>query len=192
MGPRNLHLKKKYFPLYLITLLVSLIVAGQYYFNVLDISADPSKEEKKLYGHYESAFSKLAFNSIEKKLYKLSQVKAPVVILNFWASWCTPCLEEFPSIVKMKKKYSDEKVMIFGINSDEEDQMKSIKKTIEKYKLNFPIISEDSQKIVEKFMISAIPVSIIFHKGKVVEVTNGAKDFASSETYEFFDELLVK
>ena len=181
---------KKYFPIYIALAFLTIIGVGQGMFNLFDLKADATKVEKKVFTHYESLFNSMSLTTTDKKKVKLKDIKAPIVVLNFWATWCKPCLVEFPSIVKMKEKYNDSKVVVLGINQDDENQLKGIKKIEKKFKLNFKNVADTDGSILEKFMISAIPVSIIFHKGKVVQVSNGAHDFSSEETYEKIDGLL--
>ncbi|PIK14295.1 TlpA disulfide reductase family protein [Halobacteriovorax sp. JY17] len=181
---------KKYFPIYIALAFLTVLGVGQGVFNLFDLKADATKVEKKVFTHYESLYNSLELKTTENKKIKLKEIKAPIVVINFWATWCKPCLIEFPSIVKMKEKYDDSKVMVLGVNQDDEDQMTNIKKIVKKYKLNFQNIADTDGSILEKFMVSAIPVSIIFHKGKVIQVSNGAKDFSSEEVYEKFDKLL--
>ncbi|ATH09425.1 hypothetical protein BIY24_16195 [Halobacteriovorax marinus] len=183
---------KKYFPIFIAVSFLTFIGLGQGMFKLFDLKADATKVEKKITTHYESLYKDLELKTTENKKVKLKDLKTPIVIINFWATWCKPCLIEFPSIVTMKKKYNDDQIMVFGINQDDEDQMENIKKITKKYKLNFPNVADTDGSILEKFMISAIPVSIIYHKGKVIQVSNGAKDFSSEELYEKFDNLLKK
>ena len=63
-------------------------------------------------------------------------------------------------------------------------------KVKKKYKLNFDIVMDPKGKLTDDYMISSIPVSIVYHKGKVVEVSNGAKDFSSEEFYEKIEKLV--
>jgi thiol-disulfide isomerase/thioredoxin len=182
---------KKYLPVLGAVMVFSMFLASQVLFDLVDhSSARPSKKERRIHAHYESIFSKIELETFDKKKIRLSEVKAPIVILNFWASWCKPCLHEFPSIVEMKKRFPDEKVLVLGINSDEENQARQIRKILKKYKLNFPIVPDKSGKILEEFMVSSIPISIIYRNGKIFEVTEGAKDFNSGETIEALNEIL--
>lgn len=146
-----------------------------------DLSARLSKVDASQALHYETRFKELVMKDLEDSAIKLSELKAPVVILNFWASWCTPCLEEFPSLTELRKKYTSEQVAIIGINSDEDDQLKKIEKTKEKYKLNFQIVADQEGELLEKFMISAIPVTIVFINGEAKQVSLGKKDFMAEE-----------
>tara|TARA_R100000656_G_scaffold121227_1_gene96078 strand:+ start:456 stop:1040 length:585 start_codon:yes stop_codon:yes gene_type:complete len=183
-------LMKKYFPILAFITMFTGFLAGQVFFDVFESSAGQSSAQKKVYGHYEDLLKKSVFVTTEGKTIAGNAVSAPVVILNFWATWCKPCLEEFPSLVEFDQKYSDDKVLIIGINTDDESAKKDVIKTIKKYNMTFSNVEDVDGSWLEKFMITAIPVSIIFHNGEVIEVSNGAKDFMSGEFQEKIDGLL--
>jgi thiol-disulfide isomerase/thioredoxin len=173
--------------------MIALMLSSRIAFEVMESTARPSEAKKAKLAHYETALSKLKLKSFEDKTdLDFSKIKTPIIILNFWASWCRPCLEEFPSLVEMKKKFTKDELLVVAVNSDDTKQVMNIKKTIKKYNLNFPIVADKTGEIINKFLVSAIPVSIIYHKGKVVEVSQGAKDFNSEENIETLKALLKK
>jgi thiol-disulfide isomerase/thioredoxin len=167
-------------------------LSGQIIFDLLDISAtskDSKSENAKL---YESVFKKLEMNTTKKEKIILKKLKSPIVILNFWASWCGPCRREFPSLVELRKKYTKEQVSIFAINVEEDSQMKAIIETIKEDKLNFDIIADKNTNIFDKFELKAVPVTIIFNKGKAYNNYNGGVDFMDKKLLEYFDKSLKK
>jgi thiol-disulfide isomerase/thioredoxin len=173
---------KKRIPLFTAIFLFGFYLIGQGYLMSTAPNASPVGAKQSLFKSYESALKKSTFKDINGKTYSFKNTMPKVVIVNFWASWCTPCLEEFPSITKLQEKYGKNKNFLFlGINTDDENVMKKIKKTVSRYKLNIPIVTDTKGKHVENYSISAIPVSIVYKDGKVVEVSNGAKDFYSEE-----------
>lgn len=183
---------KKYFPLFAFVVVLTGYLFGQVIFNgseTIATQSEISESEKK---HYESVFQTLEVTTTEDKKIKLSSIESPIVILNFWASWCKPCLQEFPSLVELEKTFETKDLKIIGINSDYEDQIKNIKKTVDKFKLSFDIVADLDNKVLETYMISAIPVSIIYFKGKVVDISKGEKDFTSEENLSSLKNLLVK
>jgi thiol-disulfide isomerase/thioredoxin len=181
---------KRFIPIFCFVTVLAAYLFGQFAFKHGDSNANFSTQEKKLNSHYESIFQKSEFKSFKGLDLNLKSEKAPIVILNFWASWCKPCLEEFDSLTKLRKKYSTDQIKIIGINTDVEKQKAEITKTMKKYNLNFSIVPDESGKISNDFMVEAIPVSIIFNKGKVYQVSRGQKDFYSEEVLENFDSLL--
>ena len=172
---------KKFLPLILFILVFTAIVAGQVGWQTLNAMTTTKNENP--YALYEELFLKGQFETIEGKKIINTKLKSPIVIYNFWASWCNPCLEEIPSLVSMKKQFRDDEVQVLAFNTDEDEQLKNINKAMKKLKLKneFSIIADKNTKIAESFKFSAIPVTIIFNRGKVVHFSNGPMDFNSAE-----------
>ena len=181
---------KKNLPFKFIFLIIAIVGAALFVPENGYLSAKKSDEVNKKHQHYEAVLKSLNVKTNKGKKLSKSNLMKDVVILNFWASWCTPCLEEFPSLVSLRNTYKTDKLTIVGINSDEEDAVKNVKKITKKYKLNFDIVMDKNGSLTDKFMISAIPVSIVFHNGKVIEVSNGAKDFTAEEFKEKLEPIL--
>ncbi len=175
---------KKYIPIFSAIAILSFYLVSQGIYNNQNPTANPTGEKAKKYSHYENVVKKLNVKTLDAKTISIKSKMPKVLIINFWASWCVPCLEEFPSLVKLYTNYSDKGLEVLAFNTDEKDQVKLIQKVKKKFKLNFPIIVDKSGKYISDFMINAIPVSIIFQKGKVVKVSNGAMDFQSEEFKE--------
>ncbi len=171
---------KKFLPVIVFILAFTAVISGQVIFHLFSDNAQAKDNSSAL---YEKIFLKGNYQAIDGKKIEISKVKAPVVIYNFWASWCNPCMEEIPSMIEMKKKFSDDQVMILAFNTDEVDQLKNIAKTVKKLNLKdeFHIIADKNTQVADSFKFSAIPVTIIFSHGKVVHFSNGPMDFNSEE-----------
>jgi len=177
----------KRIPLFLTIIVFSIYLLSRGPLLSNNPNAAPDSAQQKVVKLYEAGLKSSSFKDNKGKVYSFKSKVPKVVILNFWASWCTPCLEEFPSIVKLQKKYSSNKDFLFlAINTDDEDAIKKLKKVVNKYELNVPIVMDKKGKLVDKFSISAIPVSVIYKDGKVKQISNGSKDFYSEE---FLEEL---
>ena len=171
-----------------VIMVFSAFLVGQIVFDQFNTNANLSSKGQRLTTLYKDnlkIFKDRSFNGVD---IDLAKVKAPVVILNFWASWCGPCLEEFPSLVKLKKKYKEEEVYIVGINSDTEDVNKNIEKIYRDYRLNFPSIL-DNNKWMGKFRVNSIPVSIIYLGDEII-VSEGAKNFMERKFLRKIDQVL--
>lgn len=129
----------------------------------------------------EKAFRNIQLETFDGDHIKLSEQKAPYVLLNFWASWCVPCLKEFPSLVKLRKNISEENLLVVGINNDLENPRSVVKKFIKKYQLNFPQVLDKDESLTDFFHVSTLPTSILFYKGKLVRVDLGEQNFNSQE-----------
>ena len=176
---------RKYFPIIISIMVFSGFLALQVASDIANISTAHSDKSR-----FNKIFEKQVFVDMKGSSISLKKVKSPVVIINFWASWCAPCLVELPSLVKISQKYGEEKVLVLGVNGDEARQLEKIKKMTAKYKINFPIVPDIKGTIMENFMVSKIPTTFIFHKGRVVRHIEGTEDFVSVEMMEFLEKLL--
>jgi thiol-disulfide isomerase/thioredoxin len=164
-------------------------LVSQGFFYSGDPTANPVAKSNKLKKHYKEVIKGLKLETFDKKKVDLS--KPPkVLIVNFWASWCTPCLEEFPSLNKLLAKYDNGDLQVLGVNTDEKEQNRKIEKIKEKYTLEFPLVADKDGKLINDFLVTAIPLSIIYHNGEMVEVSHGSKDFYSEEFLEKMDSWL--
>lgn len=182
---------KKFLPFIIIVLAFTGFLAIQVAVDQSQTKANQSNTQKDANVRYENLFKTKTFKSIDKKEFKLTEIKAPIVILNFWASWCIPCMKELPSLVDLKKQFGDD-IEILGINSDEDDQMKMIKKIKDRYNLNFPIIAEKDSDISDEFYVTAIPFTLIYIKGSVYMAKKGSMDFLDKSLTDHFKTVLKK
>jgi thiol-disulfide isomerase/thioredoxin len=182
--PKDAFTMKKFLPLALFVLVFTGVISTQLIMQ--KIEAKDTDKKDSTFARYEELFLRGSYQTIDGKKIENSKQKSPVVIVNFWATWCTPCMQEMPSLIELKKKFKNEELQVLAFNTDEEDQMKNIQKAKAKLKLHdeINIIADKNTKIAESFNLSAIPVTIIFNRGKVVHFSNGPMDFASVELVE--------
>jgi thiol-disulfide isomerase/thioredoxin len=65
-----------------------------------------------------TALLSVSLTNLAGKPQQLSQLGGKVLVVNFWATWCAPCREEIPALLKVQKKYSDKSVQLVGIGID--------------------------------------------------------------------------
>ncbi|AYF46004.1 MULTISPECIES: TlpA family protein disulfide reductase [Halobacteriovorax] len=183
--------ERKKFPFKLIAIACFLVLGSLFVTDESFTTAKIAGVDTKKIQHYESMLVRPDLKSIKGKEFKKEDLSKGVVILNFWASWCTPCLEEFPSLVSLRSGIENKDLKIIAINSDEgPKQDKKINEVSKKFNVNFDIVKDKNGKLTDAFMVSAIPVSIVFKDGRVMEVANGSKDFNSEEFKEKIQEWL--
>ena len=167
-----------FLPDYFSSLLIAFL-----FLSTLPLKASESAD----YSRFEKIYKTTEMETLDHKKIKLSDLGSETVIVNFWASWCIPCLAEMPSLINLSNKFTKVKLRVVAINTDEDDQLKNIAKI--KKKLNIPesfvIVPDIKFKIADDFKFSSIPVTVIFKKGKVVYFSNGPVDF-SKVPLDFF------
>lgn len=108
----------------------------------------------------------------EGKPLALKDIKAKVTIIDFWASWCKPCRNENPNVVKMYNKYHDKGLEIIGVSLDKEGQKDRWIKAIEKDGLTWPQVSNLKgwqEPIAQQYGVRSIPATFILDEsGKII------------------------
>lgn len=157
-------------------------LSTQILWDTYHLNAEQVDTDKQKHSVYEAAFQDLKLTTTKSTTIELKHEKESIILLNFWASWCVPCLKEFPSLVSFQDKFKGQ-VKVIGINGDEEDAPALVQKIEKKYKLNFESATDTDSKIGNKFLVGTYPVSIVFHKGKVI--------YLSSKIHNFMDENFI-
>jgi len=80
----------------------------------------------------------LTFKDIHGKPFLLSDYKGKVVLLDFWATWCPPCLKEIPGIIELYDTYKSRGLAVIGISMD--DSTADVKRFARRLKINYPIL----------------------------------------------------
>jgi len=108
--------------------------------------------------------------SIEKyDLMLLSkELNNKVVLINFWAPWCNPCVKEMPNLVKLQNKYKKD-LIIVAILFDKVSSRQTIDEFVKKYKINFPVtIGAENFNIAKAFNdLQMVPESYLYDKDGV-------------------------
>tara|TARA_R110000868_G_scaffold162538_1_gene393866 strand:- start:22983 stop:23480 length:498 start_codon:yes stop_codon:yes gene_type:complete len=121
---------------------------------------------------YKDNKSEMKFTSVDGKKINLLDYKGKFLIVNYWASWCSPCVKEIPELIEFNKKYKD-KANIIGINIEHIDANK-LNKIIKNFKINYPNLKEDVIKKLLDIDIVGFPTTYIFNKkGHLVKTIQG-------------------
>lgn len=95
--------------------------------------------------------------------------KGKVVLINFFASWCPPCLEEIPSLVKIREDIPASEVTILGVSVDENP--KALEAFLDKMDINYPVV-RGTGDVIRFFGINSIPRLFIYDRNGALAVDN--------------------
>ena len=111
----------------------------------------------------------------------LSDFKGKVVILDFWATWCAPCVIEIPHFIELYEQYKDQGFAMVGISLDREG-ISVVKSFVRKYQINYPILMTDGQVDRVYGGITAIPTTFVIDSaGNIRQKYIGYRDKAVFE-----------
>ncbi len=121
-----------------------------------------------------------SFKNINGETVSLKDLKGKVVVMNFWATWCPPCIKELPSLQKLSKELAGEKDIVFMAIEVDQDIDKAAK-FMAKNKYTLPLYTLDSPLPAE-LASESIPVTIVLAKnGDIVGKHVGMMDFGSEK-----------
>ena len=111
---------------------------------------------------------------------KLSAYKGRVVLLDFWATWCTGCKVEIPWYVEFQSKYKNSGLSALGVSMDD-DGWKSVKPFLQQHKINYPIVI-GNWDLGDRFGFSSMPATLLIDRdGRIADVHVGMVDKAAFE-----------
>ena len=151
------------------------LLSNSYANEIIDIkNLVINKEPKK----YES----LTFLDAQNKTIDLSNYRGNLVLLNFWATWCSPCKEEMPSLDSLKINDNLDNLIIFPINIGQ-DNVDKATFFFEDMKIqNLKLFFDSPVTLAKKFGLRGIPTSILFNKeGLEFARIIGSIDFQEKE-----------
>jgi thiol-disulfide isomerase/thioredoxin len=98
---------------------------------------------------------------------KLSDFKGHPVILNFWATWCAPCREEFPELQFAAEAYGDS-LTIIGINHTSGDDPDLVPDFVAEYGITFPVLLDELGLVVEIYGVVGLPTTVFIDRQGVI------------------------
>ncbi|ALQ50661.1 TlpA family protein disulfide reductase [Nitrosomonas ureae] len=114
---------------------------------------------------------------------EVSQWLGKVMVVNFWATWCTPCREEIPEFIEAQKKYGEQGLIFIGIAIDQADKVKMFS---QEFGINYPVLvgSFNTWSLLEAAgnRHSALPYTVVINRsGELVENYLGRVDLKKLE-----------
>jgi thiol-disulfide isomerase/thioredoxin len=123
------------------------------------------------------------------KSISLAELKGKVIFINFWATWCPPCIAEMPSIQDLYTKYKDNEQVVF-IMVDVDGKYKQASDFMKKKGYTLPVYLPESE-VPKEYFAGSMPTTVILDKsGKLAFHHLGAADYSDPEITGFIDKLL--
>ena len=115
--------------------LLSLFVA----LSTAALAAPPAPEASALLNQVAPAWT---LKNLDGKDVSFSEFKGKVVVIDFWATWCGPCLSEIPGYIELQKKYGKDGLVIVGMSMDS-IKVKDVAKFVKKQGMNYTVLMAD-------------------------------------------------
>lgn len=96
----------------------------------------------------------------------LNDFKGKIVVLNFWATWCPPCVEELPSLIQMQQQMKDKEIVVLAISVDADKS--AYDRFLKEHNVNLLTVRDSDQKSNDLYGTSKFPETYIIDRSGVV------------------------
>ncbi|MFC1552024.1 redoxin domain-containing protein [Candidatus Latescibacterota bacterium] len=125
----------------------------------------PRPEASKLIGKLAPEFS---LKDIEGNEVKLSDLKGKVVVTDFWATWCGPCIKAMPQIQALYEKYDKNSVVVLGINTWEREEG-LVEPFLKEHKITYRTLVDKSGQVTKQYGVQGIPTLFVIDREGMVK-----------------------
>ena len=133
--------------------------------------------------------SGIRFKNEEGKTVSLNALKGKVVFINFWATWCPPCIHEMPSIDELKKKFKGNDDIVF-LMVDVDNKLEESAAFMRENDYDLPVYVP-AGNIPSDYLGGAIPTTVILDKrGDMIARIEGGRDYTDPEIIKALNELV--
>jgi cytochrome c biogenesis protein CcmG/thiol:disulfide interchange protein DsbE len=127
--------------------------------------------------------------ALDGKPKHLSDLRGKVVLLNFWASWCQPCVDETPSLNLLQRRIASRGGTVLGVSLDDDQQ--AYEQFLKDYQVDFPTDRDTTKKIPAQYGTTMYPDTyVIDRQGRIDRKIMGGQDWTSPEMTAYLDSLL--
>lgn len=114
--------------------------------------------------------SQFTLPSLDGKEFSLQKaLEEGPVILDFWATWCKPCIKGLPAVQKIAREFEDRGVGVYAVNVDGPRNQPKVRPFLKRHRLELPVLLDHSRQVMKQFQLPAVPASMIIStEGEVV------------------------
>lgn len=101
--------------------------------------------------------------------YTLSELQGRPVLVNLWASWCTPCRREMPAMERMYQEFKDDGFIVLAVNATNQDSINNATAFVEQLGLTFPILLDINGEVSDLYQLRALPSSFFIDSNGIIQ-----------------------
>jgi peroxiredoxin len=128
---------------------------------------------------------------LDGEQFSLAAHSRRVLVLEFWATWCGPCLQSMPLVDGVVREFAGRRVELFAVNLEE--QPEQIKAMLERHKLRVPVVLDRDGVVAAKYAVTAIPQTVVIDRdGKLARLFVGGGKKTAESLRKALEELAAK
>jgi peroxiredoxin len=121
--------------------------------------------------------------------FTLSAQRGKVVLVNFWATWCPPCLEEMPAMERLWRRHKDAGFVLLAVSLDSDP--KKVPPFVSAHKFTFPVAVDPKMTVAERYGVRALPSSFVIDRdGTVIGIALGPRAWDGAAAHGLVQAML--
>lgn len=129
------------------------------------------------------AAREFTLEDIQGKTHRLADYRGKWVLVNIWATWCPPCLEEIPELISLHNAHKDKDLLVIGIATDSGSRSK-VAEFVQAHGMSYPIVMGNRKILKQIGEVEVLPVSFLYSpQGELVSIQAGEVTRATVEAY---------
>lgn len=118
--------------------------------------------------------------------HKLSDYEGEGVFLNFWGTWCAPCVKEMPAMDRQYQEFEEQGVQVLAVNIAQSDF--EVQSFVDRFGLSFPVVIDKSRSVMNAYNIRPLPTTILVNpKGEIERIVTG--EMTEEDIQGFMEEI---
>jgi peroxiredoxin len=137
-----------------------------------------------------SAAPDFTLSTLEGRPVRLREFRGKLVLVNFWATWCAPCLHEMPSMEQLYQTFKQTEFVLLAVSMDRQGEGVA-RPFVDKLKLTFPVLLDSTLEVSRQYSVRGLPTTyLIDPEGLLIGVVIGARDWHRTEAKALIAGLL--
>lgn len=129
------------------------------------------------------AAADFSFRDIAGKQHNLAGYRGKWVLVNFWATWCPPCLKEIPDLIALHNEHKNKDLVVIGIATDYNDP-KPVIDYAKAHRISYPVVLGNDAIVAQIGRVEGLPMTYLYNpQGKIVAYNVGALTKKEVEGY---------
>lgn len=111
----------------------------------------------------------ISVKDINGQLTSIAEVsQGDIIVLDFWATWCKPCVKSIPKLNKLSEKYEANEVSFVGINQDSPRNTNKVKPFVNSMGVSYPVLLDPEQELMSELLVVSYPTLIVLNRNAEV------------------------
>ena len=106
--------------------------------------------------------------TLEGETISLAELRGKNVLINYWATWCPPCLNELIALENVQKQYEGQDFVVVTINGIEQDILGDVQATVEEYGITYPVLLDENEVFWDAYRVLFLPTSVYINEQGII------------------------